>query len=272
MDSKLAKELRGNYHPVAFLRTNTKPETAMQPKSGARGGCVMSYFAQAALNGKTAVFDKDTILCAGAVSGFCFGRAYETWLPGGMETYAAFFSGGLSSAKDPVMYQKFVENLPKGSQAAFLEGERLHSSYKVAENFVKETMPNYPLPETYAVLKPLSDLEADEVPISVTFTVNPVGVSALTHLIAALPGAYDTITTARHSGCQSIGSVVLQESESDSPRAVLGFLDLAARKYVRRLIPDEYLTFSVPWKMFLEMEDAVSESVLTTHLWKSFQE
>lgn len=272
MDSMLAKELGGKYHPVVFLRTNEKPNGALQPKSGGRGGCVMSYFAQAALNGKTAVFDRDTIMCAGAVSGFCFGRTYDTWLPGGIDTYSAFFSGGLSSAKDPSMYQKLIDNMPKAAQAKFIEGERIHASREAAEDFILHEMPCYALLETYAVLKPLSELRDDEVPISVTFTVNAVELSALTHLAAALPGKYDMRSTAQNAGCQSIGSVVLAESEREHPRAVLGFLDLASREHTRRLISECYLTYSVPWKMFQEMEAAVSESVLTTHLWKSFRE
>ncbi len=53
------------------------------------------------------------------------------------------------------------------------------------------------------------------------------------------------------------------------PSAVLGLTDLAGRLHVRNLIPHEYLTYAVPWKLYLEMEEAAkADSIFQTHVWK----
>ncbi|MDU9376165.1 hypothetical protein McpSp1_07570 [Methanocorpusculaceae archaeon Sp1] len=269
MDSNIANELGSRFHPVVFLRTDTKPENAMQPRAGMKSGCVMPYFAQAAVKGRTAVFDRDTFLCAGASSGLCFGRAYDRWLPGGIDTFAAFFSHGLASAKDPELYEKVISFMPEKRQEMFRTGECMHYSQEIARKFIEEQMPNYDLPEKYAVYKPLAELKDDEVPLSVIFTVNPVQMSALMHLAGALPDGNGMACTSRASACQAIGSEVVRQGEKDVPNAVLGLTDLAGRLHSRNLIPNEYLTYAVPWKMFLAMDASAKEnSIFQSHVWK----
>lgn len=269
MESIIARHLRGKYHPVAFLRTDTKPTGAIQPRPGLKSGCVMAYFAQAAVKGKTAVFDRSTCMCAGAVSGLCFGRAYDHWLPGGIDTFAAFFSHGLADAKDPAEYRKIIAALPESRREMFTTGECMHHSRETARTYILEKMPAYDLPETYAVYKPLSAVREEETPLAVIFTVDPVELSALMHLAGALPNGNGITATSRASACQAIGSEVVKQGEAEVPAAVLGLTDLAGRLHLRNLIPREYLTYAVPWKMYREMENAAkSDSIFQAHVWK----
>ena len=65
----------------------------------------------------------------------------------------------------------------------------------------------------------------------------------------------DRVTIPFSSGCQSVGLLAFAEADSPSPRAVVGLTDLSARKAVRRSLGAESLTFTMPWKLFLEMEE-----------------
>ena len=74
------------------------------------------------------------------------------------------------------------------------------------------------------------------------------------------------------AGCQTIGILPYREAKSAKPRAVVGLTDISARKYVRTLLGSEYLSFAMPWEMFLEMERNVAGSFLERHVWLSLQE
>jgi hypothetical protein len=69
------------------------------------------------------------------------------------------------------------------------------------------------------------------------------------------------------AGCQTIGLLPFREGQSDNPRAVVGLTDISARKYVRKLLGAEYLSFAMPWSLFLEMEANVGGSFLEQSPW-----
>jgi hypothetical protein len=50
----------------------------------------------------------------------------------------------------------------------------------------------------------------------------------------------------------------------ENPKAILGFFDIAQR----HRIPKDMLTFTIPYTMFLEIEESIPESFLTTHSWE----
>ncbi|WP_048062062.1 DUF169 domain-containing protein [Methanocorpusculum labreanum] len=272
MESTTTDELGGAFRPIVFLRTDTYPSNAISPKEGARRGCVMGFISHVIRDRKTAVFTKETCLCAGAAAGLCFGNSYAA-SPGGVDTFAAFFSYGLESAKDPETYQKFCDRMPEKSRRKFLEGERMHVDSETAKKFIDDEITAIPeISGKYAVFKPLEDLVEGEVPVSVIFTVNPVELAALMHLAGSLPGGNGLTASSRISACQALGSKVLQESKKEVPNAVLGMTDLAGRGHCRNVIPNEYMTYSVPWNMFLAMEEAAPKSFFQTMTWEKFKE
>ncbi len=65
------------------------------------------------------------------------------------------------------------------------------------------------------------------------------------------------------AGCHSIGIMPYKEEDSENPRAIIGLTDVSARKHVEKNI----LSFSVPYKMFLEMESNVEGSFLEKEEW-----
>ena len=58
------------------------------------------------------------------------------------------------------------------------------------------------------------------------------------------------------------------EAEKEHPAGVIGFFDISQRNKVNR----ETLTFTMPYRLFVEMEASVEESFLRTHAWLKLRE
>lgn len=63
-----------------------------------------------------------------------------------------------------------------------------------------------------------------------------------------------------------------REAQSDRPGAVVGLTDLSARVYVKKMLGDNLMRFTVPYAMFREMEGNVKGSFLEREVWKSLME
>jgi len=92
MKSKIENYLKLELNPVAIIRSNNRPEKALQCKEG-KFACVMHLVAQVA-KGKTAVLDNNTFGCPTAAASFGFGRIRDRYLLG-MDSYYAFLSCGM---------------------------------------------------------------------------------------------------------------------------------------------------------------------------------
>ncbi len=58
--------------------------------------------------------------------------------------------------------------------------------------------------------------------------------------------------------------ILYAESKKENPRAIVGLIDIT----VRPMIESNMLSFSIPYKMFLDMEENVEGSFLEKDLWK----
>lgn len=269
MESVILNELKPDLNTVVLLRSETKPEGAMQAKSGLYF-CVMSLIAQSISKGKTIVFDRETYGCPGACAGLGFGTAYDTAL-GGYETFAALFSKGVVEVEDKETYLDFAGKMPSHVEKKLIEGERFHCNKAKAHKWMKEDLPLYDFPEKYRVIKPLSELQEGEIPESVIFAVNPIQLTTLITLAGSIREGVNETITPQGAACQMLGSFVFNEGESDNPKAVLGLLDLAARHTVQNILPDDVLTYSVPWKLFLALEKEAEDGIFKSPLWKNLQ-
>ena len=138
--------------------------------------------------------------------------------------------------------------------------------YKKTREFAKsflDALPYYDVPTEYVVFKPLETLLPGEAPEVVVFLATPDQISALTVLANYARHSSDNVIVPFGAGCHSIGIIPLNERKSDNPRGVIGLIDISARKHVEK----DILSFSVPYKMFLEMENNVEESFLTMDEW-----
>lgn len=268
MESNIANELNCKFNPIVLIKTDKAPEDAIGPKS-ARGGCIMAFISKVITSGKTAVFTKETCSCNGGKVALGFGAGFET--PEAIENHCCFLACGLDSADDKEKYGEFLSNLPKPTREMFSVGERIFTDYETAKENITKHRPIYNNEEKYVVFKPLEDLEEGEIPSSVIFTVNPLELSALIHLDGSWRSDYAYTITAQSAACQDMGNMVFKQAESDNPRPVLGLSDFAGRKHIRKVIPDEYLTYALTWDLFLKLEEISKKSIFQTPVWEKFK-
>lgn len=269
MKSKLAEKLGLKHNPVAILWSDDKPEDAKHFAEG-RWGCVMSLFAQAA-RGKTAVFDKNTYGCFGGGVGLGFGNIYEEKWPGGIECFYHFLSYGNRKREDgEETLEKVRPYVREQTYDDLAEGERYVKSPELVRKFVNN-LPMIQIPTKYVIFKPLPEVSDDEKPVVISFPVNPDQLSALVVMAHFGREERNAVYAPFSAGCQSVGILAYREAKADKPRGVIGLTDISARVYTAKTMGKDILTFSVPLKMFYEMEANVEESFLNRHSWQKLQ-
>ncbi len=266
MESKLGVSLKLKFQPVAVSWTDLLPEGARQFARG-KWGCVMMLFAAAA-KGKTVAFDRETCGCMGGSVGLGFGNTYTQWA-GGIECFYRFLSSGSADLeKSREIIEKMGVHMTPERLDNFINGERYLKSPELAKKFV-ENLPMIDAPEKYVVMRPLKDADlAREKPQVIVFVANPDQISALSVMANYGRMNPENVMTPFGAGCHQIGIIPLNEAKREFPRAVLGLTDLSARNAVKNTLGRDILTFSVPLKMFLEMEENEEGSFLHRHTWK----
>ena len=268
MKSITAEKLRLDHEPVAILWSNTKPEGALQIKPHFQT-CIMPFFAQVAMKGKTAVFDRETYGCPGARAGLGFGNGYyDAFRGAGVEFMAAFFVKGKESSKNPEAYCALVQHIPERDRAKFVYGERLHKNTEKAKRFMTADLPITDIAEKYVIFTPLSKVKDGDQPVVVIFLADPLQITGLVTLVGAIREGTDPVRVPPMAACQQIGAFVYEEAKKEHPRAVLGYTDLSARENVGKTIPANMFTFAVPFSLFEEMEEEAKDGVFDGPIWK----
>lgn len=237
MTNRLTSKLCLAREPVAILLGKDKPAgPIVENRSGAR--CCLIPFFLAAAKGQTAVFSKETTTCNGGKVGLGFG-SFPNY-PGGIEYF-----------------------LSTGKEGAF-EGEGYRKTPEIAAGFV-EHLPITEIPAPYIVFKPLSSVDqAHEKPVLVIFYANVNQLAALTVLANYDDSGTDRVMIPSVSGCQSIFLLPYAETFKARPKAVVGMMDIT----VRPMLDADKVTFTVPYSMFLRMEENAGTSFLEKKLWK----
>ena len=265
MQSNISKKLDMKFPPIALIKSDTKPSDAIGPKE-AKGGCVMSFIAQTIAKRKTTYFGRENITCGGVSVGFGWGSGLAD--EDAVDFQSSFLSCGLDSAPNKEAYEKRLGYMKKHTREMFRHGERIFTDFDTAKLNIKNR-PVYDEGE-YVIFKGLENLDGDEIPRSVIFTVNPIELTVITQINTSFRTKDAYILTPQAAGCQAIGCYVFEQAESDDPKPVLGPIDFAGRSKMKHFIPNEYLTLAMPWKLFLKLEELSETSVLETDLWRKF--
>lgn len=236
MKSHIADALKLAYHPVATFFQDTEIDGALKFKQG-RWGCAVALYNTVAKKGRWALFSRKTTMCFGGIAGLCFGNNYHL-MQGGIENF-----------------------LSTGSKQR--QGERYKKNPELAKAFV-DKLPYVEIPKEYLVLKPLKDTDPDKpAPGLISFFVNPDQLSALTVLANFDREGGDNVIIPFSSGCQSLCLLPHNESKKPLPKAVVGLTDIT----VRNMLDPNILSFTVPYPMFMQMEQNVDDSFLKLDLW-----
>lgn len=118
-------------------------------------------------------------------------------------------------------------------------------------------------PPNSAPARPTEE-QVEALPISL---INPDQLSALVTLSDYGRGSNTAVTAPFGASCQSI-LYAYAEGEKQEPRGVLGFFDISQRKRVQK----DILSFTVPFKMYLELEGNVEGSFLQAEPWQKLLE
>ena len=270
MESKIASAIHLELEAVALIWADERPEEAMEFAPG-KWGCVMFHLAAAA-KGKTAAASRETFGCWGGGVGLGFGDQYRSF-PGGEECFCRFLSSGnAGSEPGQTIGQQMAASGATAMAEEFLQGERYLKSPQVVAKFLAG-LPIIDIPSRYVVMKPLREVDFTRDNVrSITFLVNPDQLSALV-VLANYEGEHnENVVIPFAAGCQAIGICTYRENEQENPRAVVGLVDLSARKNVRRQLGKDMMSFSVTAEMFQRMERNVEGSFLERETWKSLLE
>ena len=248
MKSRIAESIKLKGHPVAGILSDKEPDDGIKFKENI-WGCVASMLSASASKGKTAFFDRKTYGCVGGGVGLGFGNTYE-----GFPIEYILSTGKKESVDGTRRTRKLGE------------GEHYIKTPELARKFV-ECLPMRNVKEEFVIFKPLDLVKQDEKPESVVFFVSPDQLSALVVLSNYGRDKRDNVIAPWAAACQSV-LFSYSEGEKEEPRAIIGFFDLAARKHVDKNV----LSFTIPYKMFLEMEGNVAGSFLELEEWKELRE
>lgn len=196
-----------------------------------------------------------------------FGNQYQVF-PGGVDCFARFLSNGNEhDSVGQAIGQKMAEGGGARLAGGFLRGEGYIQDPARARQFV-ESLPLRDIGDKFVVAKPLEQWCPSDDTKSVTFFVEPDALSALVVLANYVHPEIENVAVPWAAACQVIGLFGYRESEREHPRALVGLTDLSARKYVRPQLGRNVMSFTVPFPMFLELEERVEGSFFERETWQ----
>jgi hypothetical protein len=143
-----------------------------------------------------------------------------------------------------------------------MEGERYKKSPDLVKDFLRKNTP-FKAPARYLVFKRWDKLSEKDQPLVIIFFATPDILSGLFTLANFDIADQHGVIAPMGSGCSSIISFPLNESNLKNPKCVIGMFDVSARPCV----PANTLSFAIPMKRFKEMVKNMDESFLITQSW-----
>ncbi len=186
---------------------------------------------RAASLGRAAACSRETVVCKGGLAGL----GLKPFDLGGIEYFLSV--GG----KDP------------------RPGEHYKKTPELARDYI-QSLPPLESPD-YVVFRPLS--QVTEPPEAVVFFVNADQLSALATLANYDSPNQDNVRLLFGAGCAQAVLRPLAEEAAGGRACYVGLTDPSARK----CIPADLLSFSIPYRRFMEMEANAPESFLSTDTW-----
>ncbi len=171
------------------------------------------------------------------------------------------FSADSAGCRGAACYLGFCK--PHQSAGRFLaSGEKFKSCEAYGEEFYR-TIDARTAKRSYLMLSTLESMEDTAEVEVVNFWVKPLSLAGLLTLANFDSPKNDRVTIPFASGCQSMWTIPFREQLSDAPRATVGAMDPAMRKYV----PADTLLFSLSTELLLAMVNNIEKSFATGSTW-----
>jgi uncharacterized protein (DUF169 family) len=217
--------------PIIFYYTSGDGGAEKAEKPSGRS-CLICELAKVR-NGKSVYYNIDSLACAGA-------RRYLGYTDKMRPGFEYFLSCGNDQ----------------------MEGERYIRTPEMVKEFMKNQK-SLPIDGKNIVFKRWDKLTVNDDPVAVIFFAKPDVLSGL-YTLANFDQTDPNMTIIPFgAGCGTIVHYPYLESLSDNPRAIIGMFDPSARPCV----PENALTFAVPFKRFGKMIASMEESFLITDTW-----
>jgi hypothetical protein len=265
MESTIVQHLKPEFEPVAVVWSDAIPDDALQFKEG-RFGCILNLFAEASRRGRIAGGSRDTVVCPGGRTALGLGADLVS-SEAQIEHYAAVFSKGLPSARNEEVYRARMEAARASWRPLYEYGERRHCSFDMARKWLLQGVPRYDIPHRYVFFKPLSKTDPDDNTRLVIFPVDPVELSGLLTLLGSVVEGTDPVQVPQGADCFRIAGFAYAQYDAESPRAVLGMLDVDGRELMRKRFHKDTLTLTLPMPLFQRLEREADSSVLQIPGW-----
>lgn len=230
MTSVLAQAICLDGQPVAMYRSDTRPADAL-PLKQAISGCMIPLLAAAA-RGRTAALAREDVGCQGGKVGL----GLDCFRPGFIEHF-------LSTGKDPI------------------PGMGYKATADLAWTYVGG-LPAAPSP-AYVVLQPLDRVPEAVQPEAVVFLVNADQLSGLATLANFDSPRQDNVQLLFGAGCAQSLLYALAEEGRGGKTCYIGLTDPSARVH----LDGDLLSFTLPYRRFLELEAQVPHSFLQKETW-----
>lgn len=258
MHPRIIPALSLKFPPLAIFYAQEPPSDAKEMRSL----CSMLLVAQAAM-GRTMAITRGTCRCPGAGKGLGLEPSNHGTIPGGGECYLHFFP---TRKQDLEHGHTMIQKLTVGGASQTMTDDRSGREYlyKTLEGMVQRPghLPRLQPEAPYVVLKPLEALVPDEKPKVVSLLIEPDQLPALVSLSDRTRPGIDRVWLPFTAGCASMVLYPLHDAERTNPRAIIGLTDTSTRFYLRKALGKEVVAFTVPWGMFVEMEETISNGLI----------
>jgi len=254
---KLLEVMGLDEEPMGVFYTDKKPTQGFSPKPidlptrekemkneidwqavFSQFSCVMGHIWRARKKGSIAYFSAEHFGCPGGAFWLGFNKPQT-------ETIINYVSTGIPNWTEGELYCDSPDELRR----------------------IFEYVDPRPAPSKYCVVKPLSNFTDDETPELVAFFARPEALCGLHQLAAYVTNDPEVVVSPWSAGCGSVVIWPLHYLSKGENKAVIGGWDPSARKFFKA---DE-LSFTVPFKMFMDMIHRFDKSFLMTKTWTTVQ-
>lgn len=247
MEQKLVEMLHLEWEPVGIFFGNTSAKPEMEASADKRN-CVVPFL-MAAAKGKITSMDEAGCTCPGGAVGACFGDGFSRLNP----NIHKMLSQGLG------------DQAPEKAPPMVWEGERFFCDEELAMKW-RRNMPYSQKAYPRIVFAPLSRWNEVGTPELVLMFANADQISALVTMQGFHNGKAVNTLAPFGAACHSI-VYAAEQMEKEEPYAIMGLFDISQRSAALK----DYLSMTLPYRLWENMLKDLEKSCLTTHSWKNIE-